>query len=69
MAVLYQPRGKDLHSGIKHASLLVRRILPGMWKQYKGIIILALIVGTGYGGHMLDRYMFSCCCHNYSRPR
>jgi hypothetical protein len=27
-----------------------------MWKQYKGIIILALIVGTGYGGHMLYRY-------------
>jgi hypothetical protein len=27
-----------------------------MWKQYKGIIILALIVGAGYGGHMLYRY-------------
>jgi hypothetical protein len=38
------------------ALLLARRILPGMWKQYKGIIILALIVGAGYGGHMLYRY-------------
>jgi len=28
-----------------------------MWKQYKGIIILGLIVGAGYGGHMLYRYM------------
>jgi hypothetical protein len=28
-----------------------------MWKQNKGIIILALIVGAGYGGHMLYRYL------------
>ena len=28
-----------------------------MCKQYKGIIILGLIVGAGYGGHMLYRYM------------
>jgi hypothetical protein len=28
-----------------------------MWKQNKGIIILVLIVGTGYGVHMLYRYL------------
>jgi hypothetical protein len=28
-----------------------------MWKQSKAIIILVLIVGGGYGGHMLDRYI------------
>jgi hypothetical protein len=28
-----------------------------MWKQYKAIIILVLVVGGGYGGHMLYRYM------------
>src|SRR5258708_6341807 len=28
-----------------------------MWKRYKGVVILALIVGAGYGGHMLYRYM------------
>lgn len=32
-------------------------ILPGMWRQNKIVIILALIVGAGYGGHMLYRYM------------
>ena len=31
-------------------------ILPGMWRRYKGIILLALIAGAGYGGHMLYRY-------------
>jgi len=29
----------------------------GMWKQNKGIIILVLMVGTGYGVHMLYRYV------------
>ncbi len=28
-----------------------------MWKQYKSIVILALVVGAGYGGHMLYRYV------------
>jgi hypothetical protein len=28
-----------------------------MWQRHKGIIILALIVGAGYGGHMLYRYI------------
>jgi hypothetical protein len=28
-----------------------------MWRRYKGTIILALIVGAGYGGHMLYRYI------------
>lgn len=28
-----------------------------MWRQYKGIIVLGLIVVAGYGGHMLYRYM------------
>jgi hypothetical protein len=28
-----------------------------MWRQYKVIIVLALVVGAGYGGHMLYRYI------------
>jgi hypothetical protein len=31
-------------------------ILRDMWRRYKGIIVLALTVGVGYGGHMLYRY-------------
>ena len=28
-----------------------------MWRQYKGVIIIGLIVGAGYGGHLLYRYI------------
>jgi hypothetical protein len=28
-----------------------------MWQRHKSTIILALIIGAGYGGHMLSRYM------------
>jgi hypothetical protein len=28
-----------------------------MWRQHKGIIILGLVIGTGYGGHLLYRYV------------
>ena len=31
--------------------------LPGMWKQYKSVIILALIGGAGYGVHIFYRYV------------
>ncbi len=32
-------------------------MLLGMWRRYKGTIILALIVAAGYGGHVLYRYV------------
>jgi hypothetical protein len=47
----YSPRARQ-----RIRSEQVRRILPGMWKQNKAIIILALIAGIGYGSHMLNRY-------------
>ena len=37
--------------------MLAEGILRGMWKQYKPIIILGLMVAAGYGGHMLYRYI------------
>lgn len=35
----------------------VAGILQRMWKQHRVTIVLALVVGAGYGGHMLYRYV------------
>jgi hypothetical protein len=32
-------------------------LLAQLWRRYKPIILIAVIVGTGYGIHMLIRYM------------
>lgn len=31
--------------------------LTRFWKEHKGIIVVALIIGAAYGGYMLDRYI------------